>query len=801
VRPTILVTVEPDAFSVQDNGPGLPAEVLARSLDYTVRVSDKAYYVSPTRGQLGNALKCVWAASFLAGGECGRVEVDARGERHLVEVTLDRIAQQPCLRHSREPGVGKNGTIVRIHWPGIASCPGVWGENTFYNATALLSSYSTFNPHATFTLGEQTFAATAPSWQKWTPSRPTSPHWYGAEQFQALIAAYLTAERAGARARTVREFVSEFHGLSGTAKQKAVVAEARLSGAWLGELASDAGVDARAAARLLNAMRAAARPVNPTVLGVLGERHLAHSLLDYGADPDSVRYHCVKGGGEAGCLPFVLEAALGVGQDEGATAVAGVNWSPTLRSPFHDLDGLLGEMRIDPHDPVTVVVHLAYPCPGFTDRGKCQMALPSGVRAALERCVRSVAKSWKEAKRQADRRDRVSEQQLERLRKARRAKVVKIKDAAYGVMEAAYLHAAGGPGRPANARQIMYAARPRVLELTDGRCWKQSSYFTQHLLPDFVDAHPDLTAGWDVIYDARGRLIEPHTRRRVDLGTLQVRQYIADWTGTVPARPAWPGVLCSCPTVGPAWRYNFALFVEKEGFDRHLEQAEVAGRFDVAIMSTKGMSVTAARRLVDELSGKGVTVLVLRDLDKAGFSIVHTLGTDGRRYQFRHKPRVIDLGLRLQDVRAMGLLSEPVSYASGKDPRENLRECGATADECAFLVGRQTAGGWAGERVELNAMTTAQFTAFVERKLAEAGVKKVVPRGEDLRRAYRRAEALAAIQEAIDRARSEVGTEKPRPVPRDLGARIAGVIEGTGKSWDQALWEILCEQRGGGPAR
>ena len=38
---------------------------LERSLDYLVRVSDKAHYVSPSRGQLGNALKCVWAAPYV----------------------------------------------------------------------------------------------------------------------------------------------------------------------------------------------------------------------------------------------------------------------------------------------------------------------------------------------------------------------------------------------------------------------------------------------------------------------------------------------------------------------------------------------------------------------------------------------------------------------------------------------------------------------------------------------------------------------------------------------------------------
>ena len=66
IPPEIQVTVEPDAFTVSDNGPGLPVSVLRDSLNYQVRISDKAHYVSPSRGQLGNALKCVWAGPFVA---------------------------------------------------------------------------------------------------------------------------------------------------------------------------------------------------------------------------------------------------------------------------------------------------------------------------------------------------------------------------------------------------------------------------------------------------------------------------------------------------------------------------------------------------------------------------------------------------------------------------------------------------------------------------------------------------------------------------------------------------------------
>jgi DNA topoisomerase VI subunit A len=88
-------------------------------------------------------------------------------------------------------------------------------------------------------------------------------------------------------------------------------------------------------------------------------------------------------------------------------------------------------------------------------------------------------------------------------------------------------------------------------------------------------------------------------------------------------------------TNGPEHRYNTVLFVEKEGFEPLIKAASLAERFDIAIMSTKGMSTTAARLLLDQLSARGVQqILVLHDFDVSGLSIFGTLGTDTRRYQF-----------------------------------------------------------------------------------------------------------------------------------------------------------------------
>ena len=406
----------------------------------------------------------------------------------------------------------------------------------------------------------------------------------------------------------------------------------------------------------------------------------------------------------------------------------------------------------------------------------------------------TVTKKFTEAKRKADRQGKLQMKQLEELRKEVAPRHMEIKEATFQVMEEAYLHASGNNELPANARQVMYSVRTRILPLTGDKCWKNDSYFTQDLLQQFFNANPVLTAEWDVVFDARGNFAEPHTRRTVDLGTLAVRQYIGGWHEAQAEERFALELDSDVTTCGPQGRFKYVLFIEKEGFYPLLERANIADRFDIAIMSTKGMSVTAARQLVEKLSEQGVTILVVRDFDKAGFSIVHTLGSDTPRYKFKSRPKVIDLGLRLADIQAMNLQSEAVSYTSKVDPRENLRTSGATAEEAAFLV-RKRSGHyqqeWSGERVELNSMTSPQFIEWLERKLTEAGVCKLVPEREMLETAYRRACECLYMQQVINVAFEEA-TEKFAEIamPPDLRQSVEEFITDTADAWDDAIWTL-----------
>jgi DNA topoisomerase VI subunit B len=121
VPPEVIIGVDGRGISVADNGPGIPPETVAGVLDFSVRVSSREAYVSPTRGAQGNALKTVIALPFVLDGKQGRVTISARGVRHEVTLGVDPIRQTPVVGHEQhQDGHAKTGTAVTVHWPDSA---------------------------------------------------------------------------------------------------------------------------------------------------------------------------------------------------------------------------------------------------------------------------------------------------------------------------------------------------------------------------------------------------------------------------------------------------------------------------------------------------------------------------------------------------------------------------------------------------------------------------------------------------------------------------------------------------------
>jgi len=120
IAPEIQIEVNGDKIIIADNGPGLPPETVEGILDYTVRVSSREAYVSPSRGQQGNALKTILAMAFALDGESGETVIEAHGVLHRIVFSIDRIRREPKITHTRESSLVKTGTRITVKWPDSA---------------------------------------------------------------------------------------------------------------------------------------------------------------------------------------------------------------------------------------------------------------------------------------------------------------------------------------------------------------------------------------------------------------------------------------------------------------------------------------------------------------------------------------------------------------------------------------------------------------------------------------------------------------------------------------------------------
>ena len=195
----------------------------------------------------------------------------------------------------------------------------------------------------------------------------------------------------------------------------------------------------------------------------------------------------------------------------------------------------------------------------------------------------------------------------------------------------------------------------------------------------------------------------------------------------------------------------------------------------------------AARRLVDQLCHGNVPVLVLHDFDEQGFEISQRLTSvsDGAvakervRYEFENRVNVIDLGLRLEDVKQRELDDEAVAFKGNFRP-----DTIATPEEQKFLR--------AGRRVELNAFTSPDFIRWIEEKLAQHDIKKVIPDKPILDEAYRRAYHEAYLTHELEKMENEAADAAAQAhLPRGLRKRInRDLAKNPKRSWDHIVAEI-----------
>jgi hypothetical protein len=216
--------------------------------------------------------------------------------------------------------------------------------------------------------------------------------------------------------------------------------------------------------------------------------------------------------------------------------------------------------------------------------------------------------------------------------------------------------------------------------------------------------------------DDRGFFVEPHTGKRIRLGTAAVNQY----------RPE-----------KRIDQYSALLFIEKTGFIGIIRETEIAKKYDIGVVNAKGYSTLAARDLVENIQAaardadREIPMYALTDLDIAGLGIA----SDAKKTDDLSPIDTLDverIGITLDDVEEYDLAAEPAGYsASVAGQLENNHDDGTVStDVYEFLIGD---GGEhdGGQRVEINALSPVEFAEYLETAFDELGIDKVEPESAD----------------------------------------------------------------------
>jgi hypothetical protein len=369
-----------------------------------------------------------------------------------------------------------------------------------------------------------------------------------------------------------------------------------------------------------------------------------------------------------------------------------------------------------------------------------------------------VGKKWTRQVKAEERHSSARRYRGEMWKSSRRA----LKDICFEHMTEAWDKASDHGRLPTHWRQVFYVMRPICDEHPDSDRPLIDARF-KRILEDYL---AEYQPGWDILRGARGIFKEPHSAKAdngLPMSTANVRDYLGAETPSADIER----ITSRYPTAGARNRYAAVLICEKEGFDELLEAEQIPARYDLALMATKGVSAFAARDLAGDV---GVQCFTLHDLDKNGFVMAGG---------FSH---ATDIGIRMEDVEKWGLDAEEQSHDNPESTRWNLISNGATGEEADFVAG--------GQRVELNMFTSEDLVAYVEQKLQEHNVEKVIPGEQTLELAWQRAHRGIRVNAIIDG--EDVDLDKAIPsAPGDLAEQIKTAFdEDDTQSWDEALWAI-----------
>jgi hypothetical protein len=286
--------------------------------------------------------------------------------------------------------------------------------------------------------------------------------------------------------------------------------------------------------------------------------------------------------------------------------------------------------------------------------------------------------------------------------------VVTVRDLFYSVRELYFTH----PDFPEVKERLEAAWEKKGKTKKHGAASIDFEWFRK-LLTAWQHEHRELDR---LIWDVRGHLYEPHSETVTEIGTLSTSNYEF-----------------------PEFVFDKLLYIEKEGEMGKVREAQLAEKYDMAILTGKGMPTEEIRKLLLRAEGEEFQVFCFHDADPDGYDIARVLGEETARMP-GYSVEVIDLGLSYPDAERMGLRGEPFTrQKSLSQPMIERLEAlepltwGRTLD---LMTGTQIGPkSWEAWRYELNTIKpVATRMDYIEEKLREKGVRpKVVPPEEYLR--------------------------------------------------------------------
>lgn len=692
----IATTEDRMRICVSDNGNGISEAVIKSILDFKTKTSDKAAYKSPTRGAQGNAFKTIIGIPHALGG--GLVTIESQELRHTIKAKAT-----PAGTMDIDPKItqidARTGTAVYVDMPIMAAHP-YW----YARATAI------FNPHAVvkirtfddmqFTMVnlenelEETaiFYNSLSECQKIKPNEPTSAHWYDSSDYEKLV--YLQGAQNDIE---LGKFVRQFRGLTSTGKAKAITSQLKEY-----RLVSDIYKDSIAIESMRIAMQNESKPVKPKALGAIGENNLLSRL-----DVDRHWYKQVSG--MIDNIPYVFEILIA--ESEGARGYYfGINHSVTFGDFLRQSTIKAGELNgvgiygalalivdIDEH---LVIAHLISIGLSGTDYGKTNQSLPPEMIESISGAVWSASKELHKEHKAKQRDIAKWSREYDASQKENSNNII---DSVFHVLPDAIQAATDNERLPANVRALYYKVRDAIQKYTTEEL--SYKYFSQTILIRYWQEN----GRNPLIYnDPRGVLYAPHSGDVLQLGTLEVDQYIF-----------------------PEHEYNKILFIEKKGLLHTIKAGNLHTKYDMAIIAGEGYASEAVRILLDKAqTGQDYTIFVLHDADPSGYDIARTIQDSTKRMP-NHNIEVIDLGLSVQDAIDLNISCETFT-------RKNKLSQGLELNtiERDYFGGKLkvigTKNSWVCQRIELNAMSAGELVDYIDKGISQAIErrklnKKVIP--------------------------------------------------------------------------